>query len=70
MLKNDAIYNSSFRFRDINLKNINDIYFAINIVVIPTTFFETLIVIALIFKFIIIIVINVDIVIVIVIVFF
>ena len=69
MLKNDAIYNSSFRFQNINLNNINNIYFAINIVIIATTLFEVFIIIALILKFVIVIVINVDIVIVIVIVF-
>ena len=70
MLKNDAIYNLSFRFRDIDFNNINDIYFAINIVIITTTLFKTLIVITLIFKLIIVIVFNiVDIVIVIIIVF-
>ena len=71
MLKNNVIYNSSFRFRDINLNNINNIYFIINIIIIiTTTFFETLIIV-FIFKFIIVIVIDVDvIIIVIVIVFF
>ena len=68
MLKNDAIYNLSLRFRNINLNNINDIYFAINIVVIATTFFEVFIVIALVFEFVIVIVININIVVVIVIV--
>ena len=75
MLKNDAIHNSSFRFRDINLNNINDINLAINIIVIiAITFLETLVVAIFILKLIIIIVINVNIaaivVIVIVIVFF
>ena len=69
MLKGDAIYNSSLRFRNINLNNVNDIYFAINIIVIiTTTFFEALIVF-FVFKFIIVIIINVDVVIIIVIVF-
>ena len=68
MLRDDAIYNLSFRFRNINLSNISDINLAINIVIITTTLFETLIIIALIFELIIIIVFNVDIVIVIVIV--
>ena len=68
MLKSDAIYNLSFRFQDIDLDNINDIYFAINIIVIiATTLFETLIT-PFIFKLIIVIVINVDIAVVIVIV--
>ena len=67
MLKDDVIYDSSFRFRDINLNNINDIYFAIDIIVIiTTTLFEALIAVVFIFKFNIIIVINVDIVIIIV----
>ena len=58
MLKNDVIYNLSFRFRDINFNNINDINFAINIIiVIATTFFEILIIIAFIFKLVIIIII-------------
>ena len=59
-MKSDAIYNLSFRFQNINLNNINDIYFAINIIIIiATTLFETLIVIIFIFKLIIIIVIVV-----------
>ena len=72
MLKDDAIHNSSFRFRNIKFNNINDIYFAINIiVVIATTLFKTFIVF-FILEFVIIIVINicVDVAIVIVIVFF
>ena len=69
MLRNDAIYNLSFRFRDIDLNNINDIYFAINIIVIiATTLFEIFIAVIFVFKFDIVIVINVDIVVVIVIV--
>ena len=61
MLRGDAIYNLSFRFRNINLDNINDIYLAINIIVIiSTTLFETLIAVAFIFELIIIIVFNVD----------
>ena len=64
MLKSDAIYNSSFRFQDIDFNNINDIYFAINIIVIiATTLFEAFIVMIFIFKLIIVIVINVNIVI-------
>ena len=69
MLRDDAIYNSSFRFRNINFNNVNDIYFAINIIVIiATTLFEALIVF-FVFKFIIVIVINVNIIIVIIVVF-
>ena len=61
MLKNDTIYDSSFRFRNINLDNVNDIYLAINIIIIiTTTLFETLIVVIFIFKLIIIIVFNVN----------
>ena len=70
MLRNDVIYNSSLRFRNINLNNVNDIYFAINIAVIATTLFEFLIVIVFIFELVIVIVINVNIVVIIVIVFF
>ena len=67
-MRNDIIYNLLFRFRDIDLNNINDIYFAINIIIIiTTTLFETLIA-SFILKLIIIIIINVDIVIIIVIV--
>ena len=69
MLKNDAIYNLLFRFRDINFNNVNDIYFAINIVIIATTLFETFIAL-FVFKFIIIIVFNVNIVVIIAIVIF
>ena len=71
MLRDDAIYNLSFRFRDINFDNVNDIYLAISIIVIIiTTLFEVFIVIIFIFKFVIVIVFNVDdIVIVIIIVF-
>ena len=70
MLKNDAIYNSLFRFRDINLNNINDIYFAINIIVIiATTLFKTLIVIVFILKLIIVIIFDVNIIIIIIVVF-
>ena len=59
MLKGDAIYNSSLRFRNINLNNVNDIYFAINIIVIiTTTFFEALIA-PFILEFIIVIIINI-----------
>ena len=62
MLRNDVIYNLLFRFRDIDLNNINDIYFAINIIVIiATTLFKALIVVIFVFKFIIVIVIDVDI---------
>ena len=69
MLKNNAFYNSSFRFRNIDFNNVNDIYFAINIIVIiATTLFETLIIVIFIFELIIVIVFNVDIIIIIVIV--
>ena len=70
MLKNDVIYNSSFRLWNINLNNINDINLAINIVIIATTLFEIFIIIVLIFKLIIVIIFNVDIVVIIIIVFF
>ena len=60
MLKNDAIYNLSFKFRNIDFNNINNIYFAINIIVIiATTLLEALIVVIFIFEFIIVIVIVV-----------
>ena len=71
MLKDNAIYNSSFRFQNINFNNVNDIYFAINIIaVIAITLFETFIIAALILELVIIIVINVDIIIVVIIVAF
>ena len=70
MLRSDAIYNSLFRFRNIDFNNVNDIYFAINIiVVIAITLFEILIVIIFILKLVIVIVINVDIVIIIIVIF-
>ena len=70
MLRDDAIYNLSFRFRNINFNNVNDIYFAINIIIIiATTFLKTLIVVVFIFKLIIVIVFNVNIVIVIIVIF-
>ena len=69
MLKNDIIHNSSFRLRDINLNNINDIYFAINIVIIATTLLKTLIA-PFILKLAIVIIFDVDIVAVIVIITF
>ena len=60
MLKNDAIHNSLFRFQNIDLNNINDIYFAINIIIIiATTFFKNFIAVAFILKLVIIIVIIV-----------
>ena len=60
VLKNDIIYNLSFRFRDINFNNINDINLAINIiVVIATTFFETFIIAIFVFEFVIIIVFDI-----------
>ena len=69
MLRNDAIYNSLFRFRNIDLNNVNDIYFTINIIVIiATTLLKTLVVVIFIFKFVIVIVFDVDIAVVIVIV--
>ena len=68
MLRNDVIYNLSFRFRNVDFNNINNINLAINIIIIATTLFETFIIITLIFKLVIIIVFNVDIVVVIVIV--
>ena len=68
VLKSGVIHNLSFRFRDINFNNINDIYFAINIVIISTTLFEALIIIAFIFKLVIVIVINIDVTVVIVII--
>ena len=69
MLRSDAIYNLLFRFQNINLNNINDIYFAINIIVIiATTLFETLIVVVFIFELVIVIVINVDIAVIVIIV--
>ena len=69
MLRDDAIYNLSFRFRNINLSNINDIYFAINIIIIATTLLKALIVF-FVFEFIIVIILNVDIIVVIVIIIF
>ena len=71
MLRDDAIYDSSFRFRNINFDNVNDIYLAINIIVIITmTFFEIFIAAVFIFKLVIIIVFNVNNIIVIIIVIF
>ena len=70
MLKNDVFYNLSFRLRDIDLNNINDIYFAINIIIIiATTLLEALIADIFILKLIIVIIFNVDIVIVIIVIF-
>ena len=61
MLKSDAIHDLLFRFRNINLDNINNIYFAINIIVIiATTLFETLIVVIFIFELVIVIIFDVD----------
>ena len=61
MLRDGVIYNLSFRLRDINLDNINDIYLAINIIVIiTTTFLEILIVVAFILELIIVIVFDID----------
>ena len=71
MLKSDAIYNSSFRFRNIDFNNVNDIYFAINIiVVIATTLFETFIIVIFVFELVIIIIIDVNVIVIVVIVFF
>ena len=68
MLKNDAIYDLSFRFRNINLNNVNDIYFAIDIIVIiATTLFEAFIVVIFIFKFDIVIVVDINIIVIIII---
>ena len=69
MLKGDVIYNLSFRFRDINLDSVNDINFAINIVIITTTLFEAFITVAFVFKLVIVIVFDVDIVVIIIIAF-
>ena len=61
MLKSDAIHDLLFRFRNINLDNINNIYFAINIIVIiATTLFETLIAVIFIFELVIVIIFDVD----------
>ena len=68
MLRDDAIYSSLFRFQDINLNNVNDINFAINIAVIATTLFETFVIIIFILELVIVIVFDVDIVVVIAIV--
>ena len=69
MLRNDAIYNLSFRFQDIDFNNVNDIYFVINIIVIiAITLFKTFIFVAFIFKFVVVIVINVNIIIIIIII--
>ena len=71
MLKDDVIYNSSFRLRDINFDNINDIYLAINIIaVIATTFFKAFVTAIFVFEFVIIIVFDVDDIVVIIIVAF
>ena len=70
MLKNDIIYNLSFRLRSINLNNVNDIYFAINIAIIATTLFKIFVIIVFILELVIVIVINVNIVVIIVIVSF
>ena len=70
MLRGDAIYNSLFRFRNINLDNINDIYLAINIiVVIATTLFKAFIVVIFILELVIVIVFNIDDIIIIIVVF-
>ena len=60
MLKNDIIYYLLFKLRNIDLNNINDTYFAINIIVIiATTLFETLIAVIFVFKLVIIIIVIV-----------
>ena len=71
VLKSDIIYDSLFRFRNINLDNVNDIYLAINIIVIiTTTFFKIFIVAVFVFELVIVIVFNInDIVIIIIIIF-
>ena len=69
MLRDDAIYNSFFRFRDIDFSNVNDINFAINIVIIATTLFEVFVIIALVFELVIVIIFNINIIVIIVIVF-
>ena len=69
MLRDNAIHNSSFRFRDINLDNVNDINLAINIAVIATTLLEIFIIVVFVLKLVIVIVFNVDIVIIIIVVF-
>ena len=70
MLKNDAIYNLLFRFRNIDFNNVNDIYFAINIIVIiATTFLKTFIAAVFILKFVIVIIININIIIIFIIIF-
>ena len=71
MLKNDVIYYLLFRFRNINLSNISDIDFVINIIiVIATTLLKALIIITLVFKLVIVIVFDVvDIIIIIFVVF-
>ena len=60
MLRSDATYNLLFRFQNLNLNNINDIYFVINIIfIIAMTLFEALIVVIFIFKLVIVIVVIV-----------
>ena len=70
MLRNDAIYNSSFRFRDIRLNNINDIYFAINIIVIIITTLFKIFIAAFILTFIIVIIIDVNVIVIIIVIVF
>ena len=68
VLRDDAIYNLSFRFRNINLNNVNDIYFAINIIaIIATTLFETFIV-AFVLELVIVIIINVNVIVIVIII--
>ena len=67
MLRSGVIYDSLFRFKNINLNSVNNIYFAIDIIIIiATTFLETLIIAIFVFKLDIIIIVNVDIIIIIV----
>ena len=69
-MRNDAIYYLLFRFRNIDFSNVNDIYFAISIIIIiATTLFKTFIAAIFVFKFVIVIFFDVNIVIIIIIVF-
>ena len=68
MLKDDAIYNSSFRFQNIHLNNVNDIYFAINIIIIISTTLFKFFIVVFTFEFIIIIVIDVDVIVIVIVI--
>ena len=68
MLRSGAIYDLLFRFRNIDLDNINDIYFAINIIIIIATTLLKAFIAPFIFELIIVIVINVDIVVIVIII--